>query len=232
MQIVVRVRPVLPHEASQQVAVTCSSDGSSVQVVLPEREFSKPAIAASAKPDAKAYEFDACLTGSTTQVGPSSCCSCKPFEDAPDLGCNLHCAWTAIWCQLLALASTGGITAHICTGDFCCQLMQRRQRLEEWLHAASQLSATTLHGLSSACAAAEPAATAIRAMLPQRAQHQMALVPCLCLLVQAELFDLCGISDLVEAAVDGYNVTGESAIHWEGAALLAACHERTQWHPS
>lgn len=68
MQIVVRVRPVLPHEASQQVAVTCSSDGSSVQIALPEREFSKPAIAASSKPDAKAYEFDACLTGNTTQV--------------------------------------------------------------------------------------------------------------------------------------------------------------------
>jgi hypothetical protein len=68
MQIAVRVRAVLPHEALQQVAVTCSSDGSSVQVVLPEREFSKPAIAASSKPDAKAYEFDACLTGSTTQV--------------------------------------------------------------------------------------------------------------------------------------------------------------------
>jgi hypothetical protein len=74
LQIVVRVRPVLPHEATQQVAVTCSSDGSSVQVMLPEREFSKPAIAASSKPDAKAYEFDACLTGSTTQVSPAGLC--------------------------------------------------------------------------------------------------------------------------------------------------------------
>jgi hypothetical protein len=74
VQIVVRVRPVLPHEATQQVAVTCSSDGSSVQVMLPEREFSKPAIAASSKPDAKAYEFDACLTGSTTQVSPAGLC--------------------------------------------------------------------------------------------------------------------------------------------------------------
>lgn len=68
MQIVVRVRPVLPHEVSQPVAVTCSKDASSVQIALPEREFSKPAIAASSKPDAKAYEFDACLKGSTTQV--------------------------------------------------------------------------------------------------------------------------------------------------------------------
>lgn len=39
-----------------------------VQVALPEKETSKPAIAASARPDAKAYSFDACLTGSTTQV--------------------------------------------------------------------------------------------------------------------------------------------------------------------
>jgi hypothetical protein len=62
------VRPVLPHEASQQVSVTCSSDGASVQVLLNEREFAKPAIAASTKVDAKAYTFDACLTGSTTQV--------------------------------------------------------------------------------------------------------------------------------------------------------------------
>lgn len=68
LQVVVRVRPVLPHEASQQVSVTCCSDGASVQVVLPEREFAKPAIAASTKADAKAYTFDACLTGSTTQV--------------------------------------------------------------------------------------------------------------------------------------------------------------------
>jgi hypothetical protein len=40
----------------------------SLQVALPEREYLKPALAASTKPDAKAYEFDACLNGSTTQV--------------------------------------------------------------------------------------------------------------------------------------------------------------------
>jgi hypothetical protein len=68
IQTVVRVRPVLPHESSQQVAVSCSSDGSSVQVELPAREYTKPALAAATKPDAKSYQFDACLTGSTTQV--------------------------------------------------------------------------------------------------------------------------------------------------------------------
>lgn len=62
------MRPVLPHEASQQIAVTCGSDGGTVQIQLPEREFTKPAIAACSKPDAKSWEFDACLTGSTTQV--------------------------------------------------------------------------------------------------------------------------------------------------------------------
>jgi hypothetical protein len=32
---------------------------------------------------------------------------------------------------------------------------------------------------------------------------------CLCLHMQAELYDVCGISELVDAALDGYNVTGE-----------------------
>jgi hypothetical protein len=27
--------------------------------------------------------------------------------------------------------------------------------------------------------------------------------------MQAELYDVCGISELVDAALDGYNVTGE-----------------------
>lgn len=44
--------------------------------------------------------------------------------------------------------------------------------------------------------------------------------------MQAELFDVCGISDLVEAAVDGYNVTGtfDAAV---GKAV--ACASRTCW---
>lgn len=146
--MVVRVRPVLTHELSEPIAVTCSVDGTQVQVsythmgcssfaivmnssnqlvmqsrgdavaqhldlhwacvsafvsprtlgslqhfksigqvtrvvycaaiqylipsarqvVLPEKETSKPALAASTRPDAKAYGFDACLTGNTTQV--------------------------------------------------------------------------------------------------------------------------------------------------------------------
>ena len=32
LQVVVRVRPVLPNESSEQVAVTCSEDGGRVQV--------------------------------------------------------------------------------------------------------------------------------------------------------------------------------------------------------
>jgi hypothetical protein len=33
-QVVVRVRPVLPHELDDEVAVTCSSDGAKVQVCV------------------------------------------------------------------------------------------------------------------------------------------------------------------------------------------------------
>lgn len=84
-----RVRPVLPHEASQPVAVTCATDGSSVQVVLPEREFSKPAIAATSKPDAKAYEFDACLPGSTTQAELFDVCGISDLVEAAVDGYNV-----------------------------------------------------------------------------------------------------------------------------------------------
>lgn len=37
MQVVVRVRPILPHESAADVAVTTSPDGSSVQVGRPTK---------------------------------------------------------------------------------------------------------------------------------------------------------------------------------------------------
>jgi hypothetical protein len=129
IQVVVRVRPVLPHEASRPVAVTCAPDGSSVQVTLPDkRETSKPALAASTRPDAKVYEFDACLPGHTTQVRVSAaaCIVC--------LAAHVHCVCTRVSTSL-------AVSCTLC----CCQ---------------------------------------------------------------AELFDICGATDLVDAAVDGYHVTG------------------------
>ena len=61
-QVVVRVRPVLPHELQQEVGVSCSPDGGKVQVTLPDR------TGAGTKVGARAYKFDACLPGSTAQV--------------------------------------------------------------------------------------------------------------------------------------------------------------------
>lgn len=109
------------------------------------------------------------------------------------------------------LASTGGIAAHI-------QLMQRRQQLAGWLHATSYLSAAILH---AAWVVIRTCSSSSRASSHCHQGHASTVIaasngagPLSVLLPQAELFDLCGISDLVEAAVDGYNVTGESAVHW------------------
>jgi len=62
MQVVVRVRPVLPHEIDSEVSVACAPDGSKVTVTVPNRNGVGPSNGA------RAYKFDACLPGSTTQV--------------------------------------------------------------------------------------------------------------------------------------------------------------------
>ncbi len=68
-QVVVRVRPVLAQEASSEVGVSCSEDGSSVQVQLGDRSNSnKEQLPGARKSAAKSYTFDACLPGRTTQV--------------------------------------------------------------------------------------------------------------------------------------------------------------------
>ena len=71
-QVVVRVRPVLPHEFQSEVAVSCAPDGAKVQVTLPQRS------GASQRAGARSYKFDACLPGSTSQVqdGKLPCCFC------------------------------------------------------------------------------------------------------------------------------------------------------------
>ncbi|WIA18923.1 hypothetical protein OEZ85_003594 [Tetradesmus obliquus] len=102
IQVVVRVCPVLPHEASEPVAVACAADGRKVQVALAERETSKPALAAATRPNAKAYTFDACLTGSTTQAQLFDTCGIDELVEAAVDGycCTViinarqqHCSW-------------------------------------------------------------------------------------------------------------------------------------------
>ncbi|KAL6765849.1 P-loop containing nucleoside triphosphate hydrolase protein [Haematococcus lacustris] len=72
IQVVVRVRPVLPHESAEDVAVTCSTDTSAVQVLVPERGAShsnpKEQLPGTARLGARSYSFDACLPGSTSQA--------------------------------------------------------------------------------------------------------------------------------------------------------------------
>ncbi|WIA39218.1 hypothetical protein OEZ86_005342 [Tetradesmus obliquus] len=98
IQVAVRVRPVLPHEASEPVAVACAADGRKVQVALAERETSKPALAAATRPDAKAYTFDACLTGSTTQAQLFDTCGIDELVEAAVDG---YC------CTVFAFGQTG-----------------------------------------------------------------------------------------------------------------------------
>eukprot|EP00879_Flechtneria_rotunda_P029460 GHRR01031868.1.p1 GENE.GHRR01031868.1~~GHRR01031868.1.p1 ORF type:complete len:418 (+),score=140.33 GHRR01031868.1:1406-2659(+) len=89
LQVVVRVRPVLPHEAFQPIAVTCSSDGCKVQVALPDKDSVKPSLAAPSRPDAKAYEFDSCVTGSTTQAQLFDICGIDELVESAVEGYNV-----------------------------------------------------------------------------------------------------------------------------------------------
>jgi hypothetical protein len=134
-QVVVRVRPVLLHEDFSNVAVTCTPDGSRVQVrwgrrtpcclmhvfrplplstliittlptsppltaappqiLLPEKDCCKPATPAAAtlasspsvppregRPDARAYEFGACLPGAATQADLFETCGVEELVEA------------------------------------------------------------------------------------------------------------------------------------------------------
>ncbi|KAF8064573.1 DA1 [Scenedesmus sp. PABB004] len=51
-------------------------------VALPERETGKPALAASTRPDARAFAFDACMPGSTTQAEMFDICGMPELVDA------------------------------------------------------------------------------------------------------------------------------------------------------
>eukprot|EP00775_Hariotina_reticulata_P004387 gene4387-4641_t len=56
--------------------------GGRIQVMPPEKETSKPALAVNARPDAKAYEFDACLNGSTSQAQLFDICAMDELVEA------------------------------------------------------------------------------------------------------------------------------------------------------
>ncbi|MEW5320487.1 MAG: hypothetical protein WDW38_011556 [Sanguina aurantia] len=82
IQVVVRVRPVLTLDSGDQVAVTCSPDGSKVQVLLPERSSDKSGPPGAARAGARAYEFDACLPGATTQAELFETCGMAELVEA------------------------------------------------------------------------------------------------------------------------------------------------------
>ena len=68
-QVVVRVRPMMPAEIKEEVAVTCSDDGSTVQVQAP---FA----------GARAYTFDSCMKGGTTQEELFNACGFSELVEA------------------------------------------------------------------------------------------------------------------------------------------------------
>lgn len=72
LQVVVRVRPVLPNESVDDVAVTCSGDGTKVQVLLPDKGGNgKDMLPGASRSGARSYSFDACLPGKNRRQ--SSC---------------------------------------------------------------------------------------------------------------------------------------------------------------
>ncbi|KAG2446251.1 hypothetical protein HXX76_000843 [Chlamydomonas incerta] len=82
IQVVVRVRPVLPHELSDDVAVTCSSDARKLQVLLPDRLAGGAVLPGATRSGARSYEFDACLPGQTTQEELYDICGLSELVDA------------------------------------------------------------------------------------------------------------------------------------------------------
>ncbi|KAG2440414.1 hypothetical protein HYH02_010302 [Chlamydomonas schloesseri] len=82
IQVVVRVRPVLPHELSDDVAVTCSQDARKLQVLLPDRLAGGAVLPGATRSGARSYEFDACLPGQTTQEELYDICGLSELVDA------------------------------------------------------------------------------------------------------------------------------------------------------
>ncbi|GIL67866.1 hypothetical protein Vafri_21146 [Volvox africanus] len=83
IQVVVRVRPVLPHELTDEVAVTCSTDARKLQVLLPDRLAGGANLLPGAtRSGARSYEFDACLPGNTTQEELYETCGLQELVEA------------------------------------------------------------------------------------------------------------------------------------------------------
>eukprot|EP00195_Chlamydomonas_chlamydogama_P013464 CAMPEP_0202909328 /NCGR_PEP_ID=MMETSP1392-20130828/49024_1 /ASSEMBLY_ACC=CAM_ASM_000868 /TAXON_ID=225041 /ORGANISM="Chlamydomonas chlamydogama, Strain SAG 11-48b" /LENGTH=1054 /DNA_ID=CAMNT_0049599039 /DNA_START=77 /DNA_END=3241 /DNA_ORIENTATION=+ len=82
IQVVVRVRPVLPTELNEEVAVTCTPDGSKVQVLMSHRDGGKQMLPGATRSGARSYDFDACLTGSTSQDELFELCGMQELVEA------------------------------------------------------------------------------------------------------------------------------------------------------
>mmetsp|Transcript_24646 Transcript_24646/g.67171 ORF Transcript_24646/g.67171 Transcript_24646/m.67171 type:complete len:806 (+) Transcript_24646:283-2700(+) len=83
VQVVVRVRPVLPHEDVEHVAVSCSPEADKVQVMLPDKSITnKQQLPGASRSGAKSYSFDACLPGKTTQAELFETCGMHELVEA------------------------------------------------------------------------------------------------------------------------------------------------------
>ncbi|KAA6418342.1 MAG: kinesin KIF12, partial [Trebouxia sp. A1-2] len=83
IQVLVRVRPPIGHEAKEELAVACSPSQEHVQVLVPERLGDKPQLPshASLKGTAKKYTLDACLDGSVSQESVAVVCNVDDLVD-------------------------------------------------------------------------------------------------------------------------------------------------------
>ncbi|DBA74159.1 hypothetical protein WJX77_004162 [Trebouxia sp. C0004] len=83
IQVLVRVRPPIGHEANEELAVACSPTQEHIQVLVPERVGDKPQLPshASLKGTAKKYTLDACLDGSVSQESVAVVCNVDDLVD-------------------------------------------------------------------------------------------------------------------------------------------------------
>ncbi|KAG1661525.1 hypothetical protein FOA52_000035 [Chlamydomonas sp. UWO 241] len=82
LQVVVRVRPVQPHELSHEAAVSCAPEGDRVQVALPNRSNGKELLPGTTRAGAKSFRFDACLPGSTEQEELFNTCGMQELVES------------------------------------------------------------------------------------------------------------------------------------------------------
>ncbi|GAX75527.1 hypothetical protein CEUSTIGMA_g2970.t1 [Chlamydomonas eustigma] len=142
VQVVVRVRPVLPHELQHEIAVTCSADGNRTQVSLPQRQGDKELIPGSNRCGARSYKFDACLPGNVTQSELFETCGMQELVEAALDG---YCV------TIFAFGQTGSGKTHTMIGPRLSRSLETSSSTTDSSAANAHSDASEEDGLLPRC---------------------------------------------------------------------------------